>query len=237
MYFQVPGLSKIKQVKGLLRNILGAPKMSLKLGPLQSGMFNTRFVQAAPLIRVTRSLALPSSQVGRELISLCSICPASNHCPCSLAGKGEYLDWNAPSSIPDADYYPTIFELNKASFLIKFCIIGTSSDGLRIFSSQFLESACSQVICPKVGCRGCDGVRLSLCTWWCSKSGLQLPRARRKGAPSPCLAPLHPCLLSFCCCRHRLRCLACLQFPLEVPNCVQRPAPFANAISSACYCL
>ena len=38
------------------------------------------------------------------------------HSPCSPAGAGVYLDSNAPSSIPDADYYPPLFELNQASF-------------------------------------------------------------------------------------------------------------------------
>ena len=78
---------------------------------------------------------LPSRQVDRELISLCRIWPASNYSSCSLAGKGEYPDSNAQSSIPDADSYPPLFELNKASFLINLCIVGTSADRLRFFFS------------------------------------------------------------------------------------------------------
>ena len=41
---------------------------------------------------------------------------------------------------------------------------------------------------------------------------------------------LHLCMcVELCCSRHRLRLLACLHSSLQVANCVQTPAPFANA--------
>ncbi len=42
----------------------------------------------------------------------CKICKKSyiksRHSPCSLAGEGEYLNSEAPSSIPDADFPPLL---------------------------------------------------------------------------------------------------------------------------------